>query len=250
MDGWLSEVQRRPVLYMFCSSLGFRLLHWLLRGLPRPAAVDSPWKNWKWQNLSVSMAHSLLTGTWAILCVFQYPVILNDIYSFYTPLSYLLVVISTGYFIQDAGDIIFSGYTRESWEFLLHHVLVISAFLYTVLTKRYTAGAVIALFVEVNSVFLHLRLILKLAGVAKDSLIYSINKLLNFTTYVIFRLGAQFYITWYIVYNYALLDHGFYFLVAMMLMNIMMLIYFHRLLQADFFTRRSHQNGTHKFVQD
>ncbi len=30
----------------------------------------------------------------------------------------------TGYFIQDAADIIFSGYAKASWEFLLHHVMV------------------------------------------------------------------------------------------------------------------------------
>ncbi|XP_026859138.2 TLC domain-containing protein 1 [Electrophorus electricus] len=250
MDGWLSEVQRRPALFVLCSSLGFRLLHRLLQNLPRPAVVDSPWKNWKWQNLSVSLVHSLLTGTWAILCMFQYPVIMLDLNSFYTPWSYLLIIISTGYFIQDAGDIILSGYARESWEFLLHHMLVIPPFLYVVLTSHYVGGAVVALFVEVNNIFLHLRQKLKLAGVAKDSLIYSTNKLLNFTTYVSFRLGAQFYITWYIVYNYSWLVHAFYFLVSIMLMNIMILIYFYRLLRADFFKQCNHQNGIQKFAQD
>lgn len=33
-----------------------------------------------------------------------------------TPLS--------GYFVQDAGDIILAGHARGSWEFLLHHALV------------------------------------------------------------------------------------------------------------------------------
>jgi len=32
--------------------------------------------------------------------------------------------LSTGYFIQDAADIIFSGYAKASWEFLLHHFMV------------------------------------------------------------------------------------------------------------------------------
>ncbi|KAI5096666.1 calfacilitin [Silurus meridionalis] len=251
MDGWLIEVQRRPVLCVFCSTLAFRLLQTLLKFLPRPNAVScDPWKSYKWKNLSVSLVHSLLTGTWAIFCVLQYPAMVYEIHSSFTPVSYLLVVVSTGYFIEDAGDILFSGYVRESWEFLLHHFLVIWTFLYAVLTSHYVAGAVVALFVEVNSVFLHSRLMLKMAEVPKDSLIYTINKVLNFTTYVIFRLGAQLYLTMYILVNYSQLDHAAYFLASMMLMNIMILIYFYRLLRADFFSKHSRSNGTRKFAQD
>lgn len=127
---------------------------------------------------------------------------------------------------------------------------VIWTFLYAVLTRHYVAGAVVALLVEVNSVFLHLRLMLKMAEVAKDSLLYTINKLLNVTTYTSFRLGAQFYLTWYILFNYSWLDHAGYFLASMMLMNIMILIYFYRLLRADFFSKHSQSNCTRKFAQD
>ncbi|XP_072518209.1 TLC domain-containing protein 1 [Salminus brasiliensis] len=251
MEGWLSDVQKRPALYLCCSVLAFRLIHRLLQTLPRPSRLDnSSWRTWKWRNLSVSLVHSLLSGSWAIFCVLQYPLMVREMHSSFSPFSYLLVVVSTGYFIQDAGDIIFSGYARESWEFLLHHVVVIGTFLYAVITRHYVAGAVVALFVEVNSVFLHLRLLLKLAGVPKDSLFYSINKVINVATYVSFRLGAQFYLTWYIIYNYSWLDHGLFFLVSLMMMNIMILIYFYRLLRADFFTTHSHHNGVQKFAKD
>ncbi|KAF5907002.1 calfacilitin, partial [Clarias magur] len=123
MDGWLREVERRPILSVLCSSLAFMLLETLLKVLPRPHAINrDPWKSFKWKNLSVSLVHSLLTGPWAIFCVFQYPLIVYDLNSS-TPVSYLLVVVSTGYFIHDARDIMFSGYARESWEFLLHHIM-------------------------------------------------------------------------------------------------------------------------------
>lgn len=251
MEGWLSDVQKRPALYLCCSVLAFRLIHRLLQTLPRPRTLDNnSWKSWRWENLSVSLVHSLLSGAWAVYCALQYPVMVHELHSSFTPLSYLLVVVSTGYFIQDAADIIFSGYARESWEFLIHHVLVISTFLYTLITSLYVAGAVIALFVEVNSVFLHLRLLLKLAGVPRDSLFYMVNKVINVITYISFRLGAQFHLSWYIIYNYTWLDHALFFLVSMMLMNIMILIYFYRLLRADFFTPCSHQNGVRKFVKD
>ncbi|KAG9351599.1 hypothetical protein AGOR_G00025200 [Albula goreensis] len=253
MEGLLSVMQQRPGLYVAACSVMFRVVHRLLQTLPRPKAVEhDAFRAWKWKNLSVSLVHSLLTGSWAITCMVLWPEMLYKIHSSYTPVSYLLICVSTGYFVQDACDIIFSGYAIGSWEFLLHHVLVIWCFVYALYTRLYIAGAVIALFVEVNSVFLHTRLLLKLAG-AQTSPLYTLNKLLNLFTYISFRLGAQFYITWYILHNYSWLDHGGYFLVTMILMNIMILIYFYRLLRADFFpNHKSHpvHNGSTKFLKD
>lgn len=132
---------------------------------------------------------------------------------------------------------------------------VIWCFLYTLYTQLYVAGAVIALFVEANSVTLHLRLMLKLAN-AQSSIVYHINKFANLLTYITFRLCTQFYLTWYIIHNYSWLDHGGYFLASMMIMNVMMVIYFNRLLHADLFQAKKSSaglNGTQnprKFLSD
>uniref|UniRef100_A0A671S5M9 TLC domain containing 1 n=1 Tax=Sinocyclocheilus anshuiensis TaxID=1608454 RepID=A0A671S5M9_9TELE len=221
-----------PALYVLCCSVTFRILHRFLQTVPSPGTVDTdPWRTWKWRNLSVSLVHSLLTGIWAFHhcgCFLFLFIYLDQRWTF----VFLLC-----YFIQDAGDIIFSGYAKASWEFLLHHVMVIWCFVYAVFTHQYVAGAVVALFVEVNSVFLHTRLLLKLAKVAHNSFIYTVNKLFNVVTYVTFRLGAQFYLTWYLIHHYSSLDHALYFLITMMLMNIMILIYFYRLLRTDFFSK-------------
>ncbi|XP_068571549.1 TLC domain-containing protein 1 [Cebidichthys violaceus] len=247
MDALVPVLKRHPGKSVLVFSLIFKVIHRLLQRLPVPKVVkQDDFKSWKWKNLSVSMVHSLLTGSWALTCVLVWPETLSNLHSYHTPLSYLLVCVSTGYFVQDAGDIILTGHARQSWEFLLHHVLVISCFLYALFTELYVAGAVVALFVEVNSVTLHLRLLLKLAG-AHSSSTYHINKLVNIVTYMTFRLGTQFYLTWYIVHNYTWLDHGSYFLVAMMMMNVMIMIYCYRLLRADFFSwnkRSVRQNGT------
>ncbi|KAM4567215.1 TLC domain-containing protein 1 [Odontesthes bonariensis] len=248
MKALLPVLKSHPGLSVLVCSLLFRVAHRLLQRLPVPKVVrQDAFRHWKWKNLSVSMVHSLLTGAWALACVLIWPETLSNIHSYHTPLSYLLVCVSTGYFVQDAGDIILTGHARGSWEFLLHHVLVIWCFLYALYTELYVAGAVIALFVEVNSVTLHLRLMLKLAG-AQSSPMYYINRLANLFTYILFRLCTQFYLTWYIVDNYSWLDHGEYFLITMLAMNIMILIYFYRLLRADFFPRRKAsvgQNGIH-----
>ncbi|XP_008307621.1 TLC domain-containing protein 1, partial [Cynoglossus semilaevis] len=221
MEALLPVVKSHPGASVLVIALLFRATHHLLRRLPLPEVVKKDeMRCWKWRNLSVSMVHSLLTGAWALTCVLVWPETLRNIHSYHTPLSYLLVCVSTGYFVQDAADIIFTGHARGSWEFLLHHALVIWCFLYTLYTQIYVAGAVLALFVEVNSVTLHMRLMLKLAN-AQSTSIYQFNKFANFFTYVTFRLSTQFYLTWYIIHNYSWLDHGGYFLVTMMMMNVM-----------------------------
>ncbi|XP_044057142.1 TLC domain-containing protein 1 isoform X1 [Siniperca chuatsi] len=258
MDALLPVLKSHPGPSVLVCSLLFRVAHRLLQRLPVPKVVkENDLRSWKWRNLSVSVLHSLLTGAWALTCVVVWPETLSNLHSYYTPLSYLLVCVSTGYFVQDAGDIILTGHGRGSWEFLLHHALVIWCFLYALYTHLYVAGAVVALFVEVNSVTLHLRLMLKLAG-AQSTSMYHINKFANLFTYVTFRLSTQFYLTWYIVHNYSWLDRSGLFLVSMMVMNIMILIYFYRLLRADFFSWNKSsvgQNGTHhnnsrKFLSD
>ncbi|KAK2847464.1 hypothetical protein Q5P01_010463 [Channa striata] len=258
MEALLPALKSHPGPSVLVWALLFRGIHWLLQRLPVPKVVkQDDLCSWKWRNLSVSMVHSLLTGTWAVICVVVWPEMLRNIHSYYAPHSYLLICISTGYFVQDAGDIIVTGHARGSWEFLLHHALVIWCFLYALYTQLYVSGAVVALFVEVNSVTLHLRLMLKLAG-AQDSSIYRINKLVNLFTYVTFRLSTQFYLTWFIVHNYSWLDHAGYFLFSIIVMNIMILIYFYRLLRADFFPRSKryvgqngiHNNNSKKFLND
>lgn len=133
---------------------------------------------------------------------------------------------------------------------------VLSSFLYTLYTQRYVAGAVTALLVEVNSVTLHLRLLLKMAG-ATSSAAYRLNKVLNICTFVGVRLATQFYVTWYIAANYPRLDHAAFFLASLMAMNVIMLVYLHRLIRSDFLPRaggpHADRNGTHnskKFITD
>lgn len=258
MDVLLPVLKSHPGLSALVFSLLFRVVHQLLQRLPVPKVVkQNDLHSWKWRNLSVSMVHSLLTGAWALICVVVWPETLSDLHYYHTPLSYLLVCVSAGYFVQDAGDIILTGHARGSWEFLIHHALVISCFFYALYTQLYVAGGVVALLVEVNSVTLHLRLLLKLAG-AHSSSMYYVNKFANLITFVLFRLSSQFYLTWYIICNYSQLEHGGYFLFSMMVMNIMILIYFYRLLRSDFFSMSKsfvgqnwmQNNNSRKFLND
>ncbi|XP_078404155.1 TLC domain-containing protein 1 [Cetorhinus maximus] len=249
--------QSHPILSILFFALSFKTLRVLLRTqsftLPPKQVEGNRTKSWRWTNLSVSLVHSAITGPWALLCVYNSPEMLTEILTFQSSFSYLLVCVSTGYFIQDVADIVMNGQSRASWEFLLHHMLVISTFLYIVLSHHYVAGAVVALFVEINSIFLHTRLLLKLAN-AQTSQLYHYNKYINVFTYIVFRLSSQFYLTWFMMKNLNVLPNAGYISLSLNIMNIMILVYFYRLVRTDFLRKPKHylQNGNNntKFVDD
>lgn len=67
METLLPALKSYPGLSVLAFSLIFRAIHHLLQQLPVPKAVkQNDFYSWKWKNLSVSMVHSLLTGTWAL----------------------------------------------------------------------------------------------------------------------------------------------------------------------------------------
>ncbi|XP_069082300.1 TLC domain-containing protein 1-like [Pleurodeles waltl] len=257
-------LSQSPTLLVAGFALTFKVLSRLLHALPVPRLVEKDWtRTWRWRNLSVSMVHSMVTGLGSVLCVFQVPELLTNISDGYSTPAHLLTCISSGYFIVDTADIVLNGQSRASWEFLLHHVLVTPPFVFAALTRHYVAGGVISLFVEVNSIFLHTRLLLKLSN-AQDSAIYQVNKYLNLLTFVTFRLGAQIYLTLYLL-SKMLEQHGAYFLVrskvsdtlilfSLSTVDCMILVYLYRLVRADFLsrprTRRAGQEKSTKFLTD
>ncbi|TKS80903.1 Calfacilitin TLC domain-containing protein 1 [Collichthys lucidus] len=97
MDALLPVLKSHPGPSVLVCSLLFRVVHQLLQRLPVPKVVkQNELHSWKWRNLSVSMVHSLLTGAWALICVVVWPETLRNLHSYHTPLSYLLVCVSTG----------------------------------------------------------------------------------------------------------------------------------------------------------
>lgn len=67
MEALLPVLQRHPGLSVLVCALLFRVVHRLLQNLPVPKLVqEDDFRSWKWRNLSISLVHSLLTGTWAV----------------------------------------------------------------------------------------------------------------------------------------------------------------------------------------
>lgn len=67
MEALFPVLKSHPAQSVLVCSLLFRVVHRLLQRLPVPKVVrQDEYRSWKWRNLSVSMVHSLLTGTWAL----------------------------------------------------------------------------------------------------------------------------------------------------------------------------------------
>ncbi|CAM4665647.1 unnamed protein product, partial [Lepidochelys olivacea] len=170
------------------STLLFKALQRGLRRLPLPAHVRrDPTRAWRWRNLLVSFVHSVVTGLWAVLCVWQVPEMLVDIENTSSTSGYLLLCFSAGYFIHDTLDIIVSHQSRASWEYLVHHAMAISAFFSGIFLDRFVAAGMLSLFVEVSNIFLTVRMLLKLSNMPAPTL-YRVNKYVNLVMYFLFRL--------------------------------------------------------------
>ncbi|KAJ8342216.1 hypothetical protein SKAU_G00321440 [Synaphobranchus kaupii] len=197
---------------------------------------DAARKNpWKWSNISTSFLHSLITGTWAVLCFYLHPQMAEDLISTHSVFSHALVSVSIGYFIHDFTDMLLNQKMSLSWELLFHHLVVITCFGIAVVSRRYVGFAVVALLVEINSVFLHLRQMLRLAGGAKTTP-YRVNSMVNLGTYVVFRISTLAWMTRWLVLNRDRVPLVSYTVgsVGMAIMTAMNIVLFCRLLRSDF----------------
>lgn len=228
------------------SSVGFfRLVHVGVGKLPMPESACT--NAWKWRNISTSFTHSSITAIWAVLCFFLHPQMAEDLIETHSVFSHALVSFSIGYFIYDFFDMVVNQKFSLSWELLFHHTVVITCFGLSVLSSRYVGFAVVALLVEVNSVFLHLRQMLRIASKDKGTL-YRVNSIINLGTYVVFRINTLAWMTRWLVLNRDKVPLVAYTLgsVGMAIMTVMNIVLFYRLLRSDFLKNSTRETKKEK----
>lgn len=122
-----------------------------------------------------------------MVCFLQIPAMKDDLINNYSVSAQGVISLSVGYFIYDLIDMAVHDAKRSSG-LLIHHCLVVSCFGLSVCTNYYQGYSLVALLVEVNSIFLHFRQLMLLYGVDKSSVTYRVNGMLNLATFVIFRV--------------------------------------------------------------
>ncbi|KAG7237390.1 hypothetical protein INR49_032435 [Caranx melampygus] len=239
---------RSTLLVAGGSVCSFKLLNTIVRLLPTPESARE--KSWRWRNISTSLAHSSLTGAWAVWCFYLHPQMAKDLISSHNVLSHSLVAVSTGYFINDFLDLALNQSFKQSWELLLHHSVVIN--FYTLLR--------LSLLVEINSIFLHVRQLLLLSGrrnrprtecaAPRPSVAYRATSWLNMGTFLVFRVCTLGWMSRWLaghsehVPRYVLVMGT----TGLSLISVMNVVLFYRLLRADFLLTDT-QKGDHPSVQ-
>lgn len=112
---------------------------------------------------------------------------------------------------------------------------VVTCFGLSVISCNYIGFSVVALLVEINSVFLHLRQMLRMASLAAGT-VYRVNSIINLGTYVVFRINTLAWMTRWLVLNRDKVPLLAYTLgsVGMAIMTAMNIVLFYRLLRSDF----------------
>ncbi|VDM02225.1 unnamed protein product [Schistocephalus solidus] len=166
----------------------------------------------------------------------MYPDLTRDPAFHITPYTYYLVCVSTGYFIYDALDVCWNHRFFKEIEVMLHHFAVVSAFAHNVLTTKCIGYSVIALLVEVNTIFLHLRKLMQLNKVPFTSVVYKIVCAANLITFAIFRGTSLGWITWGMYFEPEKITTMYFYILcmSMFIMNIINPIFFWMLLRRDF----------------
>lgn len=163
----------------------FRGLHWVLQHLPTPKAAAR--NRWKWRNICVSLVHSLLAGTGALLGLSFFPQMIADPIRGHPPGALMLVAVSVGYFLADAADLLRNQTLGQAWDLLCHHLVVISCLSTAILSGHYVGFSVVSLLLELNSACLHFRKLLLLSHQA-PSLAFNMASWATLATLVLFRL--------------------------------------------------------------
>jgi len=194
---------------------------------------------WKWSNITNSLIHSFITGVGSFTCFIIYPETGDDVVNFYSPLSLFLAAFTNGYFVFDFFDMLWNHRKRSSYELMFHHFAVVSCFSLCVFTQRYLGYGMVALLVEINSIFLHWRQLLLLRNADKTETYYRTISVLNLGTFVMFRIVTLGWLTRWLIFNHDKIPNYVYHAGCFTLTSVMMMstVLFFRLLIADYFNK-------------
>lgn len=214
----------------------FRVVNNFLRFFAPFSVRSADLLHWKWTNVTCSLLHSIISGIGSCLLLYLSPELADDLIKGGNWVAHMLVSFSIGYFIHDALDMIMNNRKKSTYELLVHHLFVISCFGLAVFSGNYLGYAVVALVIEINSVFLHVRQMMTFQGVSKRALCYRLNSLMTIVTFMGFRVSTLGWMTRWLVLHRDDIPLAAYSLgsIALATLTVMNIVLFLRLLHSDF----------------
>ena len=175
-----------PIWMIIYVSLSFALF----TKLNRIFVVKS---NWLQQNTLLSFIHSSISSIFVIISVIRAPEMFEDPLSHSNHFNYATLAFTLGYFLYDFVDCIKNA-TAKIYPILFHHILAIGFIFYVLYCTRIMGYAIYGLSMEINSIFLHARRLLRLyPPLLKSNDDNNLLKLLvdigNYITIILLRFG-------------------------------------------------------------
>lgn len=216
----------------------FMLLNRLVKRYAIPDWIDEA-ERWRWKNVLISLIHAVIIGVWTLSCFALYPEITDDLIGIKNLYIYTAVSFSTGYFVSDSLDFIINGHVRDRWPMVVHHVVVLWIFLYNLTHCTCLGYTIVALTVEINSVFLHLRKLMQIAKVRRENLAYRANAVATLLTIVTCRFSALGWISHGIATSYHRFSvfYRYPLSVSVAVMWVLYIVSFHHILTAEFLSK-------------
>lgn len=115
----------------------------------------------------VSVTHAAVSAILVVLSLLMNNNYVREPYDYSSYNAQFVFLWSMGYFCYDLIDMIWHNEASNSKEYIIHHSLVITVFSIIMVTGKLNGFAMIALLVEVQTVLLHTRSLLHLAGYGK-----------------------------------------------------------------------------------
>ena len=151
-------------------------------------------ENWLRQNTLLSFIHSLSCSILIFIAVVRAPEMFDDPLSHINYFNYALIAFSIGYFFWDFFDCLQNS-TSSTFAIVIHHIVVITFLSHMLYRTRNLGYGLYALSLEVNSVFLHARRLLRWYKPISSA--FSHQRMLklfidigNYVTFILFRFGV------------------------------------------------------------
>ncbi len=149
--------------------------------------------NWLRQNILLSFIHASICSMLIIISVLRAPEMFKDPLSHSNHFNYALIAFTLGYFLYDLNDCIQNS-TSSKFGILIHHIIVIIFLTHVLFYTRNIGYAIYGLSIEINSIFLHARRLLRWYAPITTSIYYNnLLKILidigNYITFILFRFG-------------------------------------------------------------
>ena len=189
------------VIIIIASACVFQLLNVLASHYELiPTSRVSAEKRLVWFNVLMSLLHALFVSAVVLI------ELLYNKSEFYLPeniggpsgtFARISIFITFGYFIYDFVEYLRYFKLSKSIAIIFHHILMFIGY-YTIAIRLQHLNVIIVVFVaEINTVFLHIRRLMRLAKVSENTMLYRIIVALNIITFIFLRFPIFAWISLY-----------------------------------------------------